>query len=198
MSLFEYISVAISIILALGVARLLTNMIELLRHRKSVKWHWAPIIWALAILIIQFQFWWQIYAVDGLLESLNRSWRNVDYIVMVLYTITLFTAGSLVLPAQVRAPEVTDLWEHFQTEGKLALIALVVYVACGILLSIVVLGMPLWSLSSAMMMAFALAWILPLLGAFFSRSRTAVGIWTGLFVAAGIFIWATTIISQHS
>jgi len=197
MSLFEYISVAISIILALGVARLLTNMIELLRHRRNVKWHWVPLIWALAILIIQFQFWWQIYAVDGLLESLNRNWRNVDYIVMVLYTITLFTAGSLVLPSRVRASEITDLWEHFQTEGKLSLIALVAYVVCGILLNVVVLGMPLWSWPFAMMMALAFAWILPLLGTFFSHSRTAVGIWTGIFVAVGIFIWSMTIISQH-
>ena len=197
MSLFEYISVAISIILALGVARLLTSMIDLVRIRKTVTWHWIPLVWAFAILIIQFQFWWQIYAIDDLLASLNRNWRNVDYIVMVLYTVTLFSAGSLVLPSKSDASADLDLWEHFQSEGKLALIALAGYVCCGILLSVVVLGMPFFSLQVLFTLAIAVAWITPILGALLSRRRTTVGAWTVLFAAVGIAVWAMTIIGQY-
>ena len=197
MTPFEYISVAISIILALGITRLLTGMIDLVRYRKSVRWHWIPLVWALAILVIQFQFWWQVFALDEILTSLGRSWRNVDYIVMVLYTVALFTAGSLVLPTRHRHGRVIDLWVHFQAEGKLALLALVAYVACGVLLNIVVLGVPLLSSATLAVALIAVLWAIPMVGAFFSERKLFCGIWTLLFVIVGIAVWMLTVISQY-
>lgn len=198
MSIFEYISVAISIILALGITRLLTGMIDLVRYRRAIKWHWIPLVWALAILIIQFQFWWQVFAIDGVLESLERGWRNVDYVVMVLYTVTLFIAGSLVLPTRYEPGKTLDLWAHFQSEGKLALIALLGYVACGVLLVVVVLEAPILSMNVLVAVVLGVVWGMPMLGILLSEGKKAATIWTTVFAVIGVAIWVLTVIPQHA
>jgi hypothetical protein len=86
---------------------------------------------------------------------------------------------------------------HFQSEGKLALIALIGYVACGVLLTLIVLGVPLILLQTAASLSLAIFWAIPIIGKLLSHNRTAITIWTPLFAAAGLEVWILTVINQQ-
>ena len=51
MSIFEFVTVAISIILGLAMARILTAGTDLFLHRKRVRLHWIPMVWATVLVL---------------------------------------------------------------------------------------------------------------------------------------------------
>ena len=58
MSQHEYIFIAVSIILGLALTRLLHTMGMIVRSHEQVVFHWAPITWALSVLVFILQLWW--------------------------------------------------------------------------------------------------------------------------------------------
>ena len=113
MTIFEFVSVAISIVLGLGVARLLSAGLDLFRHRHSTTLHWSPLVWAALIFWTQLEFWWSLFFVSQNLEV----WTHTDFLGTIAFTVALFAAGSLVLPAEWKA-EPLDLLAFFQSEGR--------------------------------------------------------------------------------
>jgi len=164
MSIFEFISVAISIILGLGVTRLLSNAIELVRARSRVKLHWVPLLWALAVLIIHFQFWWAFFGVSG-----YGPVRNVDFLVWILTALALFVAGSFILPVRYES-ERTDLFEHFLAEGRIGVGALGAYIIMASVINMM-LGAPWLSLPNLV----SLVWLVGVVLTILSRSERGVG-----------------------
>ena len=59
MTQFEFISVAVSIVLALSMARLLSAVPHLLAPDRR---YWVPCLWAASLLPIHLGFWWAIWA----------------------------------------------------------------------------------------------------------------------------------------
>ncbi len=59
MTHFEFISVAVSIVLALSLARLLSAVPHLLAPGRR---YWVPCLWAVSLLAIHLGFWWAIWA----------------------------------------------------------------------------------------------------------------------------------------
>jgi hypothetical protein len=112
MSVLELISVAISIIPGPGITRLLTSFTGLIRARRRVTVHWVPLVWAFAILLIQFQYWWGFFGIN----TGDRVWSNLDLLVWVGATLAIVIAGDLVLPASYDA-ERLDLFDAFLAEG---------------------------------------------------------------------------------
>ena len=55
MSHFEFVSVAVSIVLALSAARLLTALPQVLSSGRS---YWIHALWCLALLFAHMDFWW--------------------------------------------------------------------------------------------------------------------------------------------
>lgn len=97
MSDFEFVSVIISIIVGLGMTRVLSALASLVEHRTNTPIHWLSVGWASGILAWQVLFW---------LGTVN-SWRHVrdDWTVGALVPgllmgIALFFASALVLPAR--------------------------------------------------------------------------------------------------
>lgn len=113
MTIFEFVSVAISIILGLGVTRLLSAGLDLFRHRHTTAVHWIPVVWAALIFWTQIEFWWSLFFVSQSLEV----WTHGDFLLTIGFTVALFAAGSLVLPTDWRA-ESLDLLEFFHREGR--------------------------------------------------------------------------------
>lgn len=58
MAPFEHLSVLISIILGLGIVRLLVSSQRLVQAADRVKIYWLPIFWAVLIFVGLIEWWW--------------------------------------------------------------------------------------------------------------------------------------------
>ena len=96
MDAFSYLSVLLSIILGLGLTQVLTAVGRVIRHRDRVQADWLPILWAGVLLVVYVQVWWSMF---GLREL--RSWTFVEFLVVLLQTVTLYMMAVMVLPEQI-------------------------------------------------------------------------------------------------
>lgn len=166
MDTFRWISVVLSMILGLGVARLLTGAVSVFRARKSVTLDWVPLVWAAAIFIQQVAFWWSLEE-----AAVRRpSWTLGVFLMLILLVLALFLAASLVLPGSDMTVG-DDLRTYFEQDGRWALLALALFNLVIILANWVIWGAGL--LSEAVRINVALT-LVPLAGFYGSRRVQAV------------------------
>lgn len=122
MSAFEFISVALSFVLGLGIARLLTAAVNVFRRRDEIEIHWMPLVWAVSIFMFQIQFWWTIFDLSDSVEQ----WTLLRFVSLLGMAMLLFVAGALVLPASGTGRH-SNLLRDFEHDGRWALIFLLAY-----------------------------------------------------------------------
>ena len=61
MSLFEYLSVFLSVIMGLGVTHILAGLSKTIHYRRSLKLFWVHTLWAINILIYIVIIWWGMF-----------------------------------------------------------------------------------------------------------------------------------------
>jgi len=117
--MFALVAPAPSLILGLGISRLLSDGIRLFRSRATAPMDWIPIAWATGIFLIQIQFLWGIIELHGV----TRQWTLLDFSLLLAVSLCLFVAGALVLP-DVALSSGATLEDDFMTDGRWALLAL--------------------------------------------------------------------------
>jgi len=148
-------------ILGIGVTRLLSSAVMIVRNRTDFQLDLLPLAWSAFVFIAQIQFWWAIIE----LSTIMKAWTLASFLALLSMPLLLFIAAALVLPHEPR-PRDLDLRDSFQRDGRIALIALALYnsIACAV-------DAAWWSrdfvnLQGAMLIALA---ILPVLVFFASR-----------------------------
>jgi len=102
MTLFEFLSVAISIVLALSAGQLLTNFREVFDpSRRS----WVHASWVVHLLLLHIFVWWSMWAFRDV------HWNLATFAVVLLPPGVLFVCSSTLVPTY--APSVTSWDEHF-------------------------------------------------------------------------------------
>lgn len=119
MSAFEFITVALSFVLGLGITRILLGAVFVFRTRRTFALHWMPVVWAVSVFLTQIQFWWAIFELSYLIES----WTAAHFVTLLLLALVLFVAGALVLPSS-HDPEADNLLDYFDQTGRWALLFL--------------------------------------------------------------------------
>ncbi len=102
MTLFEFLSVAISIVLALSAAQLLTNFREVFDPTRR---YWVHAIWVVHLLLIHVLTWWSLWAFRDV------HWNLVTFGIILLPPGILFVCSSALVPSY--ASSVTSWEEHF-------------------------------------------------------------------------------------
>lgn len=97
MSPFEYVTVLISIVLSLGITKILTGLARIIRHRNTVKLYWPHLLWILFILFLHVQEWWIMYELKTF-----GPWRLPVFLFVMLYPINLYLLAKLLFPRKVR------------------------------------------------------------------------------------------------
>ena len=101
-TLFEFLSVAISIVLALSAGQLLTNFREVFdAERRS----WTHAAWVVHLLIIHVLTWWSLWAFRDI------AWNLATFSLVLLPPAVLFICSSTLVPNN--ASSVTSWKEHF-------------------------------------------------------------------------------------
>ncbi len=107
MTLFEYLSVFLSVIMGLGVTHILVGFSKTIHYRKTLKLNWVHTLWAINILIYILIIWWGMFW-----WSKQIDWSFFEFLLLLLYAITLFLAASLLFPWDM--PGDFDFKVHFE------------------------------------------------------------------------------------
>ena len=132
-SVFEYISILISIILGLVITQLLSSFSDLLYDFKRVKFYWPHSIWIFFILFLQIQDWFITYQLKD-----KAVWQLSELIFLLLYPITLFTTAKMLLPTHEKE-ERFDMKSYFMSQSQIIFIMLLISIALSILFNVLLL-----------------------------------------------------------
>ena len=122
MSALEVITITFSIILGLGVTKILERVAYVVREREQHRLHWIPLSVAALILLFQVQFWFALVIVDSFLDK----WNWTVYSVLLFLAGVIFLSGATVLPS-AGSLRSSNLIEDFNARGKVSLIFFALY-----------------------------------------------------------------------
>lgn len=97
MSVSEYISVFVSIIVGVGVADLLISFHRLLRAGSLVRWYWLVPALAVYMLLVIVAFWWGTFYWLTHVRSLSM----LQFLPNLSTAIAIFLLASAILPDEV-------------------------------------------------------------------------------------------------
>lgn len=148
MDAFRWISVAFSMILGLGVTRILSGAILVFRSRRRATLDWIPLAWAGSTFILQLQFWWAVIE----LARVERVWSLFDFLTMIAIPLELFAAAALILPSEeLDAGE--RLADEFEHDGRFGVLCLSAYAATALFADARIFGTGLVSSATALLAA---------------------------------------------
>lgn len=177
MDTFRWIAAALSIILGLGITRVLSGAVAAFRSRHRAELDWVPFIWAASIFILQIQFWWAIIELPQILPM----WTLPTFMLLLAIPVLLFTASAMTLPAaELEAGD--SLGTQFARDGRWGLICLSGYAVVAFTLNVTLFGSEPVSASHALL---AVEFVMPLtfLASGKRQVRSAVAV---LFLAVAV------------
>ena len=113
MSRFEYLSVLISIVIALGISEMASSWGHLLRVRDRVHFYWLHAFWSLFMVVLMVQFWWGFWDFRQV-----ESWSFPGLLSVVCEALVLVVAALVLIPGNA-ADEELDLRTHFFGNSRL-------------------------------------------------------------------------------
>ena len=119
MSEFEVLVIPLSLILGLGVTRVLAGFIHSIRSRETAAVHWLPILWGISILAYDIGYFNVLYDMD----QNQPAWTWRIYGPVLFETILMFLSSGLIFPPEGGSAS-SDMREDFNRHGRLALIPL--------------------------------------------------------------------------
>ena len=113
MSRFEYLSVLISIMIALGMSEIVTAWGRLLRARERVHFYWLHSFWTIFMVVMMVQFWWGFWEF-----RIVETWSLPGLLAVVAESLVLVLAGMSLLPnPELSGP--VDLRAHYFANCRL-------------------------------------------------------------------------------
>jgi predicted neutral ceramidase superfamily lipid hydrolase len=98
MGAFEYLSVLISIILALGMTRVLGGVGEMLQAQSLRRLYWVHTIWIINLFLYLVIAWWIFYR-----------WRDQQRWTFLLFVFVLISSTILYLASLLLFPRESDV-----------------------------------------------------------------------------------------
>jgi hypothetical protein len=122
MTLFEYLSVAVSIVLGLGLTHLLGNLGAVVRPGRRYGAHMG---WAALLVLYLLQLWWSMWDLNS-----GVSWNQFSFYYVMVGPGLLFVAATILIPRHAGQPE---SWEaHFFQVRRPFLVAVLLFLLWGI------------------------------------------------------------------
>ena len=111
MDAFSYISIVPSIIIALGITRILTGIGKILERRDKVQNYWVHILWALNLFLYMVLNWWVLFRWEPW-----SSWSFPLLIFLLLTPIVTFLQSVILFPDPF--DEKMDFKKHFYEDHR--------------------------------------------------------------------------------
>jgi len=121
MSNFEYASVLVSIVLALGIADILRFIADAFRESGSRRLYWVHMLWILLLLELHVEFWWRMWDFRDVLDVGPR------LAFLLLGPAVLFVATRTLLPTSRGETDMQQLYFQQKTAFFVLLLLLNVW-----------------------------------------------------------------------
>ena len=113
MAAFEYLSVLISIILALGMTRVLGGVGEMLQARSHRRIYWVHAIWIINLFLYLVIAWWIFYRWRN-----QEPWRFLLFIFVLISPTLLYLASLLLFPREGDVDAAVDYKTHYYANHR--------------------------------------------------------------------------------
>jgi hypothetical protein len=113
MNAFEYLSVLISIILALGMTRVLAGVGEMLQARAQRGIYWVHVIWIVNLFTYLVVAWWIFYRWRN-----QQKWTFFLFVFVLISPTILFLASMLLFPREGSVVESVDYKTHYYANHR--------------------------------------------------------------------------------
>ncbi len=113
MGAFEYLSVLISIILALGMTRVLAGVGEMLQARSRRRVYWVHAIWIINVFLYLVVAWWIFYRWRN-----QQPWTFFLFIFVLISPTLLYLASLLLFPREGDVDSAVDYKTHYYANHR--------------------------------------------------------------------------------
>src|SRR5438046_8389698 len=113
MAAFEYLSVLISIILALGMTRVLGCVVEMLQARSHRRIYWVHAIWIINLFLYLVIAWRIFYRWRN-----QEPWRFLLFIFVLISPTLLYLASLLLFPREGDVDLAVDYKTHYYANHR--------------------------------------------------------------------------------
>jgi hypothetical protein len=111
MDAFSYVSIVPSIIIALGLTRLLMGIGKILERRSQVQNYWVHILWVLNLLLYMVLNWWVLFRWNAW-----TTWSFPLLLFLLLTPIVTFLQSVILFPEQFDVK--MDFKKHFYEDNR--------------------------------------------------------------------------------
>ena len=119
---FSYLSVLISIVLALGMTRVLAGVGEMLQARSHRRIYWVHAVWVLIVFIWMVVAWWIFYRWRN-----HEQWTFYLFFFVLISPTILFLASFILFPREGLADESINYKTHFYANHRAFFILMALY-----------------------------------------------------------------------
>ena len=109
MTIFEYVMVLVSIIIGLGIARMLDGILRILRSGRPYRTYWVHSLWLALTFFEMVGHWAYRWTYQA-----RADWTLFELLFFLLPTILLFLASGLLFPEA----EVTPMREYYHRQRQ--------------------------------------------------------------------------------
>src|SRR5438270_9807900 len=113
MAAFEYLSVLISIILALGMTQLLSGVGGMLQARSHRRIYWVHAIWIINLFLYLVIAWWIFYRWRN-----QQQWTFFLFVFVLISPTILYLASLLLFPRESEADLAVDYKTHYYANHR--------------------------------------------------------------------------------
>ncbi len=135
MSIFEFLTVAVSIVLALGLSRLISSIPYVFDPRKR---DWVHALIFVLLVVAHIVVWWRVW-----LLNVVSSWNILQFAILIGSPLSLYLAATALVSST--PDRISDWKSHFADRSHWVIAAITTAVFFGLLRSYFILGtMPEW------------------------------------------------------
>src|SRR6266487_1173027 len=113
MNAFEYLSVLISIILALGMTRVLAGVGEMLQARSRRHIYWVHSVWIVNLFLYLVIAWWIFYRWRN-----EQLWTFFLFVFVLISPTILYLASLLLFPGEGAVDEFVNYKTHYYANHR--------------------------------------------------------------------------------
>ena len=129
MQIFDYVMLLVSVVLSLGLARLLETHARLVKRGTAVKWSAVYVAWLLILAAMHVDLWATLWAVHT-----QTAWPWTMVLGFFFQAIALFYGAVMITPDDDGSP--VDLWQFHLDNRRRYIPTMAVYTVLGSLLTL--------------------------------------------------------------